>query len=114
MSPENKQDIKRQQLADKTGDTTKKTDKKIHDFLYGRKHSVRFYKIAQKIEDTFFNPETNYDNFGGDSPDRRNTIFHRYHYDYKGTKHTLMMIALAPLSMVIIILGLIIAFLATH
>ncbi len=40
------------------------TDKKIHSFLYDKKHSIFFYKIEQKIEDTFFNPECDYSGHG--------------------------------------------------
>lgn len=88
-------------------------DKKIHSFLYDKKHSILFYKIAQKIEDTFFNPEPDYSGHGGDIAER-NTIFHRYKHDYKSTSHTIKMIMIAPCSMLFTIVLLILVFFMTH
>ena len=88
-------------------------DKKIHSFLYDKKHSVHFYKIAQKIEDTFFNHECDYSGHGGDVAPR-NTIFHKYHHDYKGTSHTIKMIMIAPCFMLFVVILLIFIFFVTQ
>ena len=91
----------------------KKSDKTIHSFLYGKKHSLFFYKVAQKIEDIFFNPECDYSGHGSDIADR-NTLFRKYHHDYKGTDHALKVILLFPCSMIVIVLLLVFVFFLTH
>lgn len=89
------------------------TDKKIHSFLYDKKHSVFFYKIAQKIEDTFFNPECDYSGHGGDIA-HRNTTFHKYHHDYKGTSNAIKMLLMAPCFMLFVVELLVFIFFLTQ
>ncbi|MCR5421039.1 MAG: hypothetical protein K6E98_08540, partial [Lachnospiraceae bacterium] len=80
----------------------KKIDEKIQKFLYGKKHSVMFYRIAQRIEDTFFNSNNDYSGHGGDIAPRNNA-FHHCSHDYGGKDHVFKMLLLAPCLMLLIL-----------
>ncbi len=80
----------------------RKKDKKIQKFLYGKMHSVMFYRIAQRMEDAFFNPENDYSRHAGDDTSHNNS-FHRYSHDCESRDHKFKILLLAPCLMLFVL-----------